>query len=157
MSFIYLASPYGHPDWQERQARYHKVCRIAGELMQAGHTVFSPIAHGHSIAMQLGNDVMDYAFWLRQDFAVLPHCEELWFAQIDGFRESKGMSAEAIAAHALGKKLRVWNESIKAGIRCWEPGQHAFDNARSDPVAWRVLCEYCAEWGVADEKGEPKG
>jgi hypothetical protein len=48
---IYLASPYSHPDPAVREARFREACRAAAKLMRLGQPAFSPIVHGHPIAV----------------------------------------------------------------------------------------------------------
>lgn len=98
--FIYLASPYSAPTPEEREARYVKVCKKAGELMEYGHEVFCPIAHSHPIetlGMQQGDTLEQthgYDFWLKQDFAILKHVDAMYVYQMKGWDTSKGIRAE---------------------------------------------------------------
>ena len=62
---IYLASPYSHPDPAVRERRFRAACSAAAFLLQAGHAVFSPIAHGHVLAEH--GLPTDWSFWQRFD------------------------------------------------------------------------------------------
>jgi hypothetical protein len=53
-TMIYLASPYSHADDAIRAQWFDAACRAAAELMRAGHTVYSPIVHGHPIRGESG-------------------------------------------------------------------------------------------------------
>jgi nucleoside 2-deoxyribosyltransferase len=100
---IYLCSPYTHPDPAVVQRRFDAVCRAAAELIRQGQIVFSPVAHSHPIARYglPGN----WAFWQRQDLALLAACDELVVLKLDGWQHSRGVQAEIAAAKALGKPV----------------------------------------------------
>ena len=97
---IYLASPYSHPDPKVREARWREACRTAAFLMKGGQFVFSPIAHTHPIA-EFGLPG-GWEFWERFDREMLSACDELQVLMLDGWRESKGVSAEIRIAQELG-------------------------------------------------------
>ena len=103
-SMIYLASPYSHPNVNIREARYRSVCRATAMLLEAGHSVFSPIVHGHPLA-EYGLPT-DWAFWQRYDRDHLTRCDELVVLTLDGWRESIGVTAEVALAVELGKPVR---------------------------------------------------
>jgi len=90
---IYLASPYSHPDPQMRHHRFVQVCRAAARLMQAGHIVFSPIAHSHSIA-EYEELPGNWEFWQEFCLATLGRCDQLWILCLDGWEVSTGVNAE---------------------------------------------------------------
>ena len=97
---IYLATPYSNPDKAVRLARFEYACRIAGRLMAAGHVVFSPIAHTHPIAVR--SDLpLDWEYWQRFDREFLKVSEKMVVVMMDGWRESKGISAEVLIAEEL--------------------------------------------------------
>ncbi len=81
---IYLASPYSNPDADVRQQRFESACRAAATLILQGKTVFSPIAHGHSIC-RYGVPV-DWGFWQRHDHRHLEACDEVIVLMLDGWR-----------------------------------------------------------------------
>ena len=97
---IYLASPYSHPDAQVREARFEAACRVAAELVSAGHVVFSPIVHGHPL-VRFGLPT-DWGFWQRHDREHLGQCKLLLVLAIDGWLQSVGVQAEVAIARALG-------------------------------------------------------
>jgi nucleoside 2-deoxyribosyltransferase len=100
---IYLCTPYSNADPAVRQERFEMACRAAAELIRQGKTVFSPIAHSHSIC-QLGLP-LDWAFWERHDMALLKMCDEVVVLKLDGWQESVGVQAEIGAARTLGKPI----------------------------------------------------
>lgn len=122
---IYLACPYSHktdPTMPER--RYEYVTRVAAYFMTKGHNIFSPITHSHPIAvlsksLGLGVPMYDWDFWKKQDFDVLRHCSELWILQINGWKESVGVNAEADLARTLGIPVKFINpyETFRGVLR----------------------------------------
>ena len=97
----YLSSPYFHPFASIRQARFEKVCRIAGKLMRDGEHIYCPIAHSHSI-QQLFDLPHDHEFWMRIDEEHLKRCDKLVVAMMDGWEESVGVAWEIKRARELG-------------------------------------------------------
>ena len=103
MGLTYLASPYSHPDPIQKVERYRTVCRVAGDLMKRGKTVFSPIAHSHPIEEHFRDKSTEgHDFWLRQDFAVLRHCTEMLVLMLEGWERSVGVAAEVEFAGRCG-------------------------------------------------------
>lgn len=102
---IYLCSPYSHHDPNVCHARFEAVNRKAAELMRKGHVVFSPISHSVCIADHIGNH-LDQDFWLNQDVAFLPWCDEVWVLKLEGWTESTGIKKELKMARKLKKKVR---------------------------------------------------
>ncbi len=89
---IYLASPYSkYPGGREEA--YQLACKKAAELMLEGNLVFCPIAHSHAIEVQM-DKVQEGDWWLKQDFAVLDCCDELWVYKMPGWQDSYGINQE---------------------------------------------------------------
>ena len=101
---IYLASPYSHPDPGIREQRFRTACRAAAQLMRAGQPVFSPVAHGHPIAV-FGLPT-DWRYWEPLDRRHIATCDELAVLMLDGWRDSHGVQAEIRIAGDLGKPVR---------------------------------------------------
>jgi len=99
---IYLASPYSAPTARQRASRYKQVCKKAAELMEAGDVVFCPIAHSHPIETLGMTGRKDGEWWLKQDFAVLEHCDKLVVYCMDGWQESYGVKREIEFADLAG-------------------------------------------------------
>ena len=93
---IYLASPYSKYPNGKVEA-FTQACLKAGVLMLEGYEVFCPIAHSHSIEEYM-DEVHDGDFWLKQDFAVLQHCDELWVYKMPGWGVSEGVAREVMFA-----------------------------------------------------------
>jgi hypothetical protein len=97
----YLACPYSHPDRAVRVARFDAANRAAGKLMREGHHVFSPISHTHPIA-EVADLPLGWEFWEGFDRAYLAHSWRVVVLMLDGWRESKGVTAEICIANEQG-------------------------------------------------------
>jgi hypothetical protein len=98
---IYLASPYSKFP-KGRIAAFEEVCEKAGHLMLEGHVVFCPIAHSHPIEQFGFVDIKDGDFWLKQDFAILAKCDEMFVYKMPSWEESYGMGREIEFAKERG-------------------------------------------------------
>lgn len=99
---IYLASPYSDEDPDVRQRRYVEVCRAAAALMQAGYVVFSPIAHGHSIAEAGDLATAPHGFCMGQCIPMMDRCDEVMVLRLEGWAESRGVNEEIRYAEKIG-------------------------------------------------------
>jgi hypothetical protein len=105
MAFIYLASPYSHPDPEVRHQRFEAVNSAAAALMKKGYVIFSPISHSHIIARD--HDLpMEWDFWERIDIQFIRMCKELWVLMLPGWDESKGVKAEIKIASDLNIPIK---------------------------------------------------
>jgi len=99
--YIYLAGPYSHPDAEVRHARYQALTAKAAELMLENYVVFSPITHGHAVAM--GHNLpTDFAWWELQCLGMLRHASKLVVLTLDGWEHSKGVEVEVEFARKSG-------------------------------------------------------
>jgi hypothetical protein len=97
----YLACPYSHDDRSVRIARFEAANRAAGKLMREGHHVFSPISHTHPIA-EACDLPKGWEFWEAFDRAYLAHSWRVVVLMLEGWRESKGVTAELRIAAEQG-------------------------------------------------------
>jgi hypothetical protein len=109
---IYLASPYSHRHAMVREHRYHDACVALANLLRDGHSAFSPIVHGHPLAM-LGLPT-DWSYWEAFDRDHISRCDQLAVLTIDGWESSVGVRAEIAIAEELGKP--VWYLSLEATV-----------------------------------------
>jgi nucleoside 2-deoxyribosyltransferase len=107
---IYLASPYSHPDAAVMESRFDSICRIAGQLMQAGHVVFSPIAHTHPIAVRCELP-RSWDYWEKFDREHITRCDKITVVMLDGWSTSRGIKAEIDIAMELGKPIEYFDIS----------------------------------------------
>ena len=103
-TLIYLATPYSHPNAAVRQARFEAVNVAAAELMGQGLHIYSPISHTHHIALA-GQLPLGWEYWEKYDRAILAACKEVIVLMLDGWKESKGVTAEIKIATELGLKV----------------------------------------------------
>ena len=101
MSYIYLASPYSHPDPAIREQRYQAVTKKAAEYLCAGKAVFAPITHSHPMVPYMDEKLcMDFDFWMRADIPLLKGAKELHVLMLDGWQRSRGVTKEIEIADA---------------------------------------------------------
>lgn len=105
---IYLASPYSHPDPIVRESRFKRIANVAARLMEKGHFLFCPITHTHPIN-EAGINSPGWDFWAKYDYAMLDRCQELWIADMPGWKESVGVNAEIVHMELLQRPIYVFN------------------------------------------------
>ena len=110
MSYIYLASPYSHPDEHVRLARFIAVCREAAIIFKQKRRVFSPIIHCHPIAVQ-GDLDLGIDFWGDYAAAMMMHATSLHILKLPGWEDSKGVKLEITWA----------NERFEIPVHMYEP------------------------------------
>lgn len=97
----YLACPYSHPERSVRVERFEAANNAAGLLMARGYLVFSPLSHTHPIAEH--HDLpKGWDYWEQFDRAYLAASRLVVVLCIDGWRESKGVTAEITIAEEMG-------------------------------------------------------
>jgi hypothetical protein len=111
---IYLACPYSHPNPRVRAFRFGMANRAAAKLILEGHTVFSPLSHSHPIA-ETGLIGPHDPTWYQQDLEFLRLCSELRVLCLSGWRESRGVLAEVVAADRLFIPVVYLPESYARG------------------------------------------
>lgn len=99
---IYLASPYSHTEASVREDRFHKICAIAGKLMEDGNVIFCPIAMGHPIACAYPSLPTDWEYWKRFGTEFLYASDKLLVAMMDGWDSSAGVIGEIAIAKEMG-------------------------------------------------------
>jgi len=107
--YIYLASPYTHPDPAVREERFRAVCRAAARMMREGLAVFSPVAHSHPVEIESG-EVQSGSFWKKQDVPLLRHADALYVLMLDGWGESSGIKWEVEMAENLNIPVQYVEE-----------------------------------------------
>lgn len=105
MGYIYIASPYSHPDAEVRHERYSAAQRYLVHLLQERRWAFSPIVHCHDAAMKYDLP-RDHEFWLDFDAVLLRRASEMHILCIEGWQESKGIAHERLFARMLELPVR---------------------------------------------------
>jgi hypothetical protein len=104
MTYVYLASPYSHPDPTVRAARYLEIEKYAVQLQKLGNQIYSPIMHWHNAAIR--HDMpTDASFWQKSNFAMLRSCAWMIVMQMEGWKDSNGIKAEIEYAEKIGKRI----------------------------------------------------
>lgn len=106
---IYLAIPYTfNPELSHKIAN-----KVAADLMEQGHVVFSPISHSHCIADHLPAIVRtDADWWMTQDLPFVEWADEMHVVRIGEFgheliEKSKGVKAEWAHAVKCNKPIKI--------------------------------------------------
>ena len=105
---IYLASPYWSDSAVVRNNRYRSAVKATAAIMRkTSQTVFSPIVHSHPLG--------DYGlagrweFWEKHDRWYLERAAVVFVLTIEGWIESRGVSAEIDIAKHRGIPIRYLN------------------------------------------------
>lgn len=92
MTFVYLSSPYSHPDTKVRKARHDKVLKVNMALSATGMSVYCPIVS--TAPMERAGLRLDHTSWMRLDKPFLETASILFVLCISGWRESEGVGLE---------------------------------------------------------------
>lgn len=106
----YLASPYSHKRKYIREERYQKAlmaCDILSE--RYGIVVISPIVYGHQFAVSFGYPG-DANFWKVFDHVLMHKSDVMLVLQLEGWRESVGVTDEIGKFKEMGRKIGYINE-----------------------------------------------
>lgn len=106
---VYLATPYSHDDPDVRARRFHKVNAVAAEMMRQGVHVYSPVSHGHPIALA-GDLPKGWDFWQQHCRTMMSICGKMVVLMEEGWRESLGVQAEI----AIAREMQVPVEFIES-------------------------------------------
>jgi hypothetical protein len=102
--YFYLASAYskfpgGH------KAAFDIACENAALLLNAGISVFCPIAHSHPL-VDHGLKAVDHDFWINTvDRPLMEGAKGLIFLEMDGWQQSSGMMEEIVHFVKAGKPV----------------------------------------------------
>jgi uncharacterized protein DUF1937 len=92
-TFIYISSPYSHPDRNVREHRYHRALAYTAKLLQAQQWCYSPIVHCHNIA-KMYNLPTDAEFWKDYNAHMMDAASHFHVLTISGWKESLGVQWE---------------------------------------------------------------
>lgn len=102
--FYYLASPYTHRLRHVQEQRYAEVTTYAGALLAAGVHVFAPIVQTHRAAGMF-NLPGNFEWWLDYNKAFMDASAGTILADIDGWRQSRGVAQEMAYTREQGKPV----------------------------------------------------
>jgi hypothetical protein len=112
MSFIYLATPYSHPDLKVRERRWQLACMATAKLIERGEIVYCPVVHSHRLVADGHlSDHVTLAHWQAIDMGFIRVCSELWVVQLAGWQISKGVEWKIKLAHHLNIPVQHWKPS----------------------------------------------
>lgn len=100
MSYIYLASPYSHPDLRVRRDRYYATQDCVAWMLANRIWVYSPIVHCHFMAIEYELP-KDAKYWRPYNRAMLRYAAALWTLRIPGWQNSEGIKDELESALEL--------------------------------------------------------
>ena len=101
MGYIYLASPYSHPDPAVRLRRYRAVRDATTWLLRRRLWVYSPIVHCHDLATSAELPT-DFTFWAEYNYVMIDRADMLYVLTLDGHAESVGVAGERRYAQSKG-------------------------------------------------------
>lgn len=93
----YVASPYTSTSEEEEHMRYAAVCDAADNLMSQGYLVYSPIAQTVPMAKYGRPESASKTLWddwKEFDEAFIRKCDGILVLQLEGWKESVGVTAE---------------------------------------------------------------
>jgi hypothetical protein len=105
--FVYLGSPYSHPDEQVREARYLEAERAMVQMLKDGTHTYSPIVMTHAAAMRHSLP-QESSWWRLNNYAFLGMASELRVLMIEGWHSSVGLADEINMAGLLGIPISYW-------------------------------------------------
>lgn len=101
--YVYLASPYSHPEARVREGRYVAACKKAAQYARKGIAIFCPIAQSHAVADHMAEHYrQDFDLWMKMDLPLVRFASELHVLCIDGWRSSRGVTREIEYATQIG-------------------------------------------------------
>lgn len=107
MKFIYLASPYSHPEKDIEITRYVLITWVAARLTEKYEvSMFLPITQSYQLRFHNPNLGTTFKAWQKVDFCAIEHSDEVWVVKIDGWKESVGVTAEIEYAKTLKLPIR---------------------------------------------------
>lgn len=119
-SLAYLATPYTRYPKGPDQA-FFDASQLAAKLLLSGVKAYSPIAHCFALALCGGIDPLDEDIWLPANEALMERCEVLIVAHMDGWHESKGVTAEIAFFRSAGKPIYDLDPLTMMMVRRGEP------------------------------------
>lgn len=108
--FIYIASPYTHPDRAKEEHRYQQVMWYVLGLLKNKNWCYSPILHCHELTkrFQLPGDAQ---YWLDYNYAMLRAAKQLHVLCLPGWNQSLGVAGE----------IAFWRNAMEKPVQFIEP------------------------------------
>lgn len=115
--FVYLGSPYSHPEEAVREARYLEAEKAMVQMLKEGVHTYSPIVMTHTAACRYGLP-QESSWWRANNYAFLGMASELRVLMIEGWDASIGLTDEINMANLLGVPVSYWKQAARNGR--WE-------------------------------------
>ena len=112
-NLVYLGTPYSKYPLGIEMAFRH-AAELAGRLVSAGVTVYSPIAHTHPIAIYAKLNPLDYHYWLKFDEVMMRVSDAIVVAKMESWEDSYGLAHEVQHFEATGKPVFYLNPATLA-------------------------------------------
>ena len=99
--YIYLATPYSHPEPKVMEARRLVTAAYAADLANRGQKAFAPIVYSHALVAAGAQPDSWYAY----DLFFLEKAAAMTLLTLPGWEESQGLLLEIAYAKALRKEI----------------------------------------------------
>ena len=109
--YVYLATPYSHPEPPVMEARRLVTAAYAADLVNRGQKAFAPIVYSHALAAVGAAPDSWYAF----DLFFLEKASQMTVLTLPGWQESQGLLLEIAYAKALRKDINYASD--------WQPAR----------------------------------
>ena len=101
MAFIYVASPYSHPNSLVMHSRFEKVEKFVAGMLKNEEVVYSPIVHCHELARKYEFPTR-FEYWQKINRGMLSGASKLVVYCMKGWSTSAGVRAEIEFAKQCG-------------------------------------------------------
>lgn len=108
--FVYLATPYSHPDPSVRLDRYKEAVKFLRWCLWRRDWAYAPIVHTHDAALG-GGLPYEYEFWHDYNTEMITLSRGIFILTISGWRESRGIAAEVLLAEQIGRPVTYFGKS----------------------------------------------
>jgi len=106
---LYIACPYSSTDLLIQKERFKKVSKFAGQLVQAGNLVYSPISHSAPMAWE-NKMGAKFSAWEELDYFYLSRADIVIVYMLEGWEESVGIEQELLMAVEIAKPVIYFPE-----------------------------------------------
>jgi hypothetical protein len=110
--YIYLCSPYSHPNAFVREMRYLRTMEELTFMLKGGLHVYSPIVHCHELA-KVSDMPKDAEFWKAYNFTMIAGAEYVNVLMLDGWQTSVGIAGEVEEAKRLNIPVAYFEPRIQ--------------------------------------------
>lgn len=100
--YWYLSTPYTRYRYGH-DAAYHAACKVAARLVNAGISIFCPIAHSRGISPHLKAD--NHVTWMEVDRPLMRASYGLVVVRLSGWQDSRGVGEELDYFTAAAKPI----------------------------------------------------